>query len=208
MLEPRSAAEALQLMDDVHLARHVLGELFDGDGRAWRRAIGRVEAVAARHDTTLAFGAMLADLPASVIRKVTRRWGASNDLARAVVWMAEHLNDWPEAPDLRMCDFKRLMANPQFENLRRLWRFEERQATARDACSRRIARRARSVPPGQISPKPLVSGNDLIRLGLPEGTRLGRILGWLYDRQLDGELRTRRAALAAAKRKVEAPQEL
>lgn len=48
-------------------------------------------------------------------------------------------------------------------------------------------------------PDPLLRGRDLLALGMTPGPRVGRALRALYERQLDGELRTRDQALAAAR---------
>ena len=45
-----------------------------------------------------------------------------------------------------------------------------------------------AIPDGQLTPKPFVTGTDLIALGVPEGKRLGRILKTIYDAQLNGEV--------------------
>ena len=112
--------------------------------------------------------------------------------------MGQHLGDWPTAAELSLCDFKRLMAHEQFERLRVLWRAAERQVTGKTTHSLRIARRAGGIAPGQVAPKPLVTGDDVMAMGLSEGPVVGRILRRIYDAQLNGELTTRRAALAAA----------
>ncbi len=47
-----------------------------------------------------------------------------------------------------------------------------------------------------IIPPPLVTGNDLIALGLKPGPRFGEILEAVETRQLEGTLRDREEALA------------
>ncbi|MDD5647067.1 MAG: hypothetical protein PHW86_07840, partial [Candidatus Bipolaricaulis sp.] len=44
----------------------------------------------------------------------------------------------------------------------------------------------------------LIDGNDLIRLGMPPGPRLGEILEFLQDRVLAGEIAARSMALHEA----------
>ena len=50
-----------------------------------------------------------------------------------------------------------------------------------------------------VAPPPLVTGDVLIRLGVTPGPAFKRWLEELYDRQLNGELRTTEEAVAAAK---------
>ena len=196
MLSEPSAA--LRRMAELDLARHIVPELFEAG--AWDRAVLRAEAVAKRRDPTLSLAAALVDLPPGRIHAVTRRWGASNELRSAVTWMHEHLGDWARAEQMPLREFKRLMANEHFDRLRRLWRFEEREATGRVAHGRRITRRARSIPPETVAPAPLATGADLMEMGVESGPEMGRVLEKLYDAQLDEEIAARQEALALARR--------
>jgi len=60
----------------------------------------------------------------------------------------------------------------------------------------RVGPAARRLLEAGVQPAPLVSGADLLALGMEPGPRVGRILRQAYDRQLDGELADRDAALA------------
>ena len=58
-------------------------------------------------------------------------------------------------------------------------------------------------PPGKSrGPKPMVTGSDLMAMGLSEGVRLGQIVSELYDAQLNEEFDSRRQALAAARKLI------
>lgn len=64
-------------------------------------------------------------------------------------------------------------------------------------CRRKMDEFGRKEEP--ILPPPLISGHDLIAMGLEPGEQLGRILREIQDLQLDGELDTRESALAWAR---------
>jgi poly(A) polymerase len=49
---------------------------------------------------------------------------------------------------------------------------------------------------------PLITGEDLLALGIPRGKRVGELLHEVRDRQLGDELKTRRAALAWVKKQI------
>ncbi len=51
--------------------------------------------------------------------------------------------------------------------------------------------------------KPLIMGRDLIKLGVPPGPDMGRLLGKLYKAQLDGLFETKAQGLEKARRLVE-----
>jgi len=202
MLSGDSVGRALRKLRELDLAEHILPELFEPES-IYETAAWRVEQLARMRDANLALGALLAELPAASIRRIVRRWGGSNDLRSELCFYSEHLSDWRSAPEMALCDLKRLMSSRHFENLRALWRVEERRLTGRQLHSRRIARRVKSIPADEISPAPLVTGDDLKKLGLPEGPRLGRILRTIYDAQLNEDISTSRQAVAMARRLAE-----
>ncbi len=194
------AAEGLELMVELGLARPVLPELFEQSQDCWAEALARVTRVAGQCDLTMGLGALLMDLPTSELSKIIRRWGQSNELKNALQWFSTHRDGWQGAADYPLCKFKRILANPNWERLKKLWRVREQLARGNVQQSRRIARRAGGLDPQQISPKPFVSGEDLLKMGLPEGRPIGRILKKLYDAQLDEKLLTRRQAMAEARK--------
>ncbi|HDY65530.1 MAG TPA: CCA tRNA nucleotidyltransferase, partial [Phycisphaerae bacterium] len=203
MLSEPTAGEALDKLMQLHLAPHIFPGLFDSDD-TWAPAVRRVEAVAKKRDTVLNFGALLCDVSTAAVRRIVRRWGASNEFKDAMVWLLEHRDDWRIAPEMRLCEFKRLMAGPHWSRGRELWKVREQIETTRCDQSRRIARRAGTIAPETISPPPLIIGEDLMKMGLTEGRKLGRILRTLYDAQLNEELKNRRKALAVAEKKIAA----
>jgi len=220
MLSRASAAGALGKLEELGLAEEILPELLERPP-LWRRALARVGATAKRADLSLTLGAILCELPGADVSRIIRRWGASNELRDAIRWMSEHLGDWkvagipaqsqaahqvhkapaPGAPEesraepgLSLAGFKCLMANENFERLTVLLRVEEQMQTGGGSMSRRIARRAASVRPEQIAPRPFITGADLKKIGLSEGPRLGRILRASYEAQLDEHVHSRKEA--------------
>ena len=53
----------------------------------------------------------------------------------------------------------------------------------------------RDTPPGELNPPPLVTGEDLIALGLKPGREFKRILHAVRVAQLDGRVRTGEEAI-------------
>ncbi len=202
----RGAWAGLTLLAELGLAEHVLPELFNSENNdsqtGWADGLRRLEALAESCDVTLSFGAMLMDLPAVTISRIVRRWGQSNELKTALKFFAEHRDAWQEAADCCLCDFKRLLADANWTRLKKLWAVRERLATGDTHQSRRIARRAGGLAPEQISPQPFVTGDDLLKMSLSEGPKLGRIIKQLYDAQLDETITTRKQALAEARKLV------
>jgi len=198
MLSKASAPAALERLGELRLAAGILPELLAAEG-AWPAGLQRVRQVAGREDLPLTLAALLADVPRQALRAMVRRWGASNELRDALTYLAAHMNEWDRAEELPLCEFKRRMAGGQWDRLRRLWRAEERRRTGREVHSRRVARRAGQIDPADVAPPPLVTGSDLLRMGVPAGPGLGKLLRQLYDAQLNEELTTRPGALARAR---------
>ena len=205
MLSSASAGKALASLGELGLAQVVLGDLF-ADERLWTRAVSRVAAVAARQDVVLTLAAMLCELGGGAIGRLTRRWGTANQLRDALWFLARGLALWKTAAELPLCEFKRLMANENFPRLVALWEFQEQAATGAAALSQRAGERAAGIDAEQVSPPPLVTGDDLRAMGMQQGAKLGRVLRTLYDAQLDEMILTRGDALARA-RELAAPRD-
>jgi poly(A) polymerase len=199
MLQKPSAADAMRMLADMGLARHVLPEMFLSDG-IWQRGVERVGAVAAKRDPLLSLAALVWELPPEAIAKIIRRGGQSNDLKESLAWMAVHRDDWRRAPDMPLAEFKRLLACDDFECLHRLWAVEERKGHPSAPLARRIRARAKGIAPGQVAPPPLVTGSDLKAMGLTEGRLLGEILRRLYDAQLNEEIADRKEGVELAQK--------
>jgi len=201
MLSRATAAKASADLQRLGLAEHLLPELFDEPQR-WADAMRRVEAVANCHDFELALAALLTGLDAPNIRRVARRWGASNELRDAMIWLSERLDDWRVAPDLPLCQFKRMVGHWQFNRLCLLWLSQEEAETGQTECHRRMRERLNTLDPLKIAPAPFVTGADLLAMGVAEGPELGRVLDEIYNAQLDERLEDRSEALCEARRLV------
>jgi hypothetical protein len=58
--------------------------------------------------------------------------------------------------------------------------------------------RKRRLPPEELDPAPLLTGEDLIRSGIPQGPIYATILTRVRDAQLSGEIGNQAQALALA----------
>ena len=48
---------------------------------------------------------------------------------------------------------------------------------------------------GIVHPPPLISGHDVMTLGYPSGPKVGQILNFIREKQVEGEIKTRQDAL-------------
>ncbi len=100
------------------------------------------------------------------------------------------LSSWPS---LGIAARKRLAVHPSFARSIRILRAEAPEVVAD------VLADVEGLRVTGLAPVPLVSGDDLVKLGFVPGPGLGQVLHDLYDRQLEGELSSREDAMAAAR---------
>lgn len=199
MLTGRDAVKSLHLLEELGLAQQILPELFNGSDELWRNAVARVASVGPLDDKGM-MGVLLCDLPVGDLRKIIRRWGASNSWKRTAEFLGTNRDAWRCVLRERLCVFKRLLANPAWDALLALWRSRELAETDGKKMCDKISLAASKIDPAQISPRPLITGNDLGNSGVKPGREMGAILSELYDMQLDGDITTREDAIKQAKK--------
>jgi poly(A) polymerase len=132
---------------------------------------------------------------AGAIATLRSRLMLSNDETAELTWLAEQWGALEEWETLTKARFKRLMADPRWPHADALYRAAPENAEQILAYSERTA----SLAEEGVAPAPLITGHELIQLGVSPGPVFRRWLDELYDRQLEGELQTREQALAAAR---------
>lgn len=133
-------------------------------------------------------------------REVCRRLRLSNDEADRISWLLEHQDELADAPSWPPARLKRTVAHRYFDDLLALTRVKRLATTADPGpvvfCEEFLHR----TPPEEIDPPPLITGTDLIALGLRPGPRFKQILETVRDVQLNGEITTKDQALELAER--------
>lgn len=195
MLTRPTRADSLRQIAELCLLPHLWPDATWKDGQL-ERAIRALAALPPAADFVLSLAAMLVEFAPREVRRIGRELRCSNDEISAVAWLCEHVDAMESAEVLCLPEFKRLIAHPRFDDLLSL------HAAVCDAIglpkdSNQAARRRRDeIPPEKVAPPPLVTGDDLIALGLQPGPQFGQLLDALYDEQLDDRLATREQALA------------
>jgi poly(A) polymerase len=203
MLARPTRAAALGRVVDLGLHAHLW------PGAAWSagqldRTIRLLADLPVEADFALAMAGLLAEYHAGEIRRIARDLRLSNDELAAIEWLATGVQSIESVEILCLPEFKRLLAHPRFDDLLAL---HHAACTARalPADAGKLARaRAAAIPPEQVAPPPLVTGEDLIALGLEPGPLFGKVLGGLYDEQLDNRITGRDQALRRMKQLVQA----
>ena len=158
-----------------------------GKPATFRRAIDRI-----RFDGHV-------DVGLKIAADICRRLRFSNDDTAQVLALVENHMRFGDVTRMKESTLKRFL---------RLERFDEHLALHRADClgSLRqlssyefVQNKLREIPPQQIAPSPLATGDDLISSGYVPGPRFREILDAIEDAQLEGKLSSREAALEFAR---------
>ncbi|HXX37505.1 MAG TPA: CCA tRNA nucleotidyltransferase [bacterium] len=126
------------------------------------------------------------------------------DVDRVASLVRQHMI-FKDVPRMREARLRRLLDAPEFEELLDLHR-ADCMASHGDLSTYEWVRRRRAEIASQPPPPPrLVTGDDLLALGVPPGPRVGDILRSLDDARLEGHIRNREEAIALARRLAAEP---
>lgn len=138
-------------------------------------------------------------MPEAAARGVCRRWRLSNDETRRTAWLLAHEGVVRRAPAIAWPRLQRVLIEPDIEPLLELARaiatVAEGNVEAIEYCRDRLR-----LPPEQLDPPPLLTGDGLIAAGFVPGKHFREILLAVRDAQLDGKITTADEALDLAGR--------
>jgi poly(A) polymerase len=127
--------------------------------------------------------------------EITRRLKLSSDELTAIAWLVGHLDCWNDAEQQTDAQLKRVLAHPLSQDLRDLIRAVRTAACLPLTPIQCVDDFASHHTAEQINPPELLTGRDLIDLGLSPGPRFKHLLDTVRDAQLNGEIGTREEAL-------------
>lgn len=134
-------------------------------------------------------------------RRLISKWRAAlslsndhRDKLQQVLTLVSQAQHWPDLP---VAQRKRLLAQPNWPEAMQLLQ-------ALDAADemRQIESESQPLIAEGVAPDPLVTGQDLIAMGLEPGPDFRRLLDGVYDAQLEHRVRDREQALAWLKREA------
>ncbi|HWB07992.1 MAG TPA: hypothetical protein VG826_02020 [Pirellulales bacterium] len=132
---------------------------------------------------------------AEVVRQVADRWRLSNKETDHAAWLVEHHRALIHSQTMPWPALQRLLISPGVDDLLKL---HEAIALASDSGVAHVdfCRRRLMLPPEELDPRPLLTGDDLIRHGVPQGKIYKTLLERVRDAQLDRQIENRQQALA------------
>jgi len=133
-------------------------------------------------------------------RAVGGRLRLSGLATHRVTWLVRQHMKLMYFDEMRVARLKRLMAEDGFEELAELWRADCLASGGTSEGYEALMARYRALSREEVRPKPLVTGDDLIALGLVPGPKFREILEAVYDAQLEGRAASKDEATALARR--------
>lgn len=128
---------------------------------------------------------------------IGRRWRLSNQVMERAAWLVDHHQTLHQAADQPWSKLQPILIHPGAEELLALWEAKASLgwAAAEDV---QFCRQKLALPPEVLNPPPLITGDDLIRLGIPQGPIYKKILDQVRAAQLDGQIQSADQALQLA----------
>ena len=205
MLVHESRARAVRLLAEAGLLAVVLPELPPlkteptRDDYGWRETLLALERLV-EPTFPLALAALLCGFVNDfhAVQPIVRRWKLSNRDAEQCCWLVAHTGALAGARTANWPRLQRLLAGELAEDLLAL---DEARAVAAGASLDDIAwcREIVARPRHEWDPPPLISGDDLLALGIPPGKVYQYLLEQVRDAQLEARVATPAEAIALAR---------
>jgi poly(A) polymerase len=123
---------------------------------------------------------------------------SKHDAAQIVALVDNHMR-FGHVTRMKESTLKKFMRLPGFDEHLALHRADSLASHRNLSTYEFLQKKLTEIPPQNIRPAPLITGNDLIALGYVPGPRFSEILNAVEDAQLEGRLDSRRAALEFVK---------
>ena len=146
-----------------------------------------------------------AEIGAEKAVAICQRLRRSRETWERVEWLVRHHLRIAQAPQMRRSTLRRFLAEPHIDELLELARIDVLASNGNLEAYEFCKRAQAAFDDEPIKPPPLLRGRDLLELGYPRGPLFSEILGAVEDRQLEGELSTREAALEWVRRTYPRP---
>jgi poly(A) polymerase len=131
---------------------------------------------------------------------ICRRLRFSNDETKQIVALVENHMRFGDAERMNPSTFKKFIRLPGFEQHLELHRLDCESSHRNLRLYNFTREKMNSLPPEEVRPTPLVTGDDLIAAGYFPGPLFKEILTAIEDAQLDGKLQSKQQAVELVRR--------
>ena len=189
---------------------------FHPEGDVWVHTMMLLEQLPANRSRTLAWGALLHDVGkpptfrvapdrirfdghvevgVRIAHEICRRLNFSNDDTEQIEALVANHMRFKDIERMKPATLKRFLRMQQFDEHMELHRMDCLASHGDLGLYEYAAEKLRTIPPEEIRPQPLITGDDLINLGYIPGPRFKEILGAVEDAQLEGKIHNREEAV-------------
>ena len=153
-------------------------------------------------DFALALAAVLINLATKSVQKICRDLKLSNDIRKKTTWLLESLPMLFDALPLTKGRLKLWLANEFFNDLLTIAYARMRQNNQSTESLDQLSQQITNLGDEPIAPTPLLDGNELMALGIPQGPQLGKAVAQTYLAQLEGEITSKSQAIEWVKANI------
>jgi poly(A) polymerase len=136
----------------------------------------------------------------AMARAVCDRLKLSNDEKERVAWVVERHMVFKDVQKMRVSTLKRLIGHPWFPDLLAMHRADRLASAANLDNHAFCVAKLQEFTSDDLKPRPLLTGHDLMAMGVPSGPRVGAILRALEEAQLEGAVKTKEEAVGFVRR--------
>ena len=189
---------------------------FHPEGDVWVHTLLLLEKLAVGTSPTLAAGALLHDVGkpptfrvadrirfdehdevgTAMTRDICRRYRFSNDETDQIAALVANHMRFKDVERMKESTLKRFFRLPKFEEHLELHRIDCLSSHKDLSLYEFVKKKLAELPPEQIRPEPLITGDDLIAAGYTPSPKFKEILTAVEDAQLEERLRSKEDALA------------
>jgi poly(A) polymerase len=137
---------------------------------------------------------------AGMTLRLLQRLRFPNEVIDAVIPAVRLHMSFKDVPNMRVATLKRMMARPTFEEELELHRVDCLASHGMLDNHAMLLAKREEFGRAPLIPEPLITGHDLIALGMKPGKQFAEILQAIQTRQLEGSLKSREEALEWAKK--------
>lgn len=235
ILTEGGASRGMELLDQSRVLEILLPEVkamqgieqppeYHPEGDVWVHTLKMLELMG-KADADLAWGVLLHDVGkpvtmtqedrirfsghdrvgAEMSRQILTRLRAPNALVERVEAMVQTHMRFNDLPRMRVSTTKRFLRQDYFPQLLNLHRLDCLGSGGRLESHEFAVAKMAELGQEELQPAPLVTGRDVMALGVPAGPRVGALLREVEEAQLEGALRDRNAALEWLRKQVSEP---
>jgi len=142
------------------------------------------------------------NIGADMSEKICERLRMSNAEKERITWLVKMHLYLRHAQQMRISKLKRLFAHEGYPELAELYKVDSLASTGDLEDYNFCQNMFEELQEEEIKPEPLITGNDLIAMGLKPGPIFSKVLDAIKDDQLEQKITTKEEALERAKELV------